>query len=178
MGVIGIEVLLVGPTVRSSSQLLQWLESRECECHCATTCKEACGLISRSSYDLVLSEYDLPDRTAYPLLEQLIGSISTLFLSTIVEDGFLWVPALLRGKRWPDAHMLRPGEFNEALSDVLRKVRHAKAETEEMAVDTTPGNELEPVAVALAPGDARNRMSFKVAHSQGRSRSAGVLLER
>src|SRR2546430_3973858 len=111
MSVVGVEVLLVGPRARGSSQLLQWLGSRECECHFATTCKEACALLSRSGYDLVLSEYDLPDRAAYPLLEKLIGSTTTLFLSAIVENGVLWVPALLRGRRWPESHMLRPGEL-------------------------------------------------------------------
>lgn len=153
MSVVGVEVLLVGPRARGSSQLLQWLGSCECECHFATTCKEACALLSRSDYDLVLSEYDLPDRAAYPLLEKLIGSTTTLFLSAIVENGFLWVPALLRG-RWPDSHMLRPDELREALSKVLKKVRHDKVEQEEMAHAAALGNELELVAVAPALGDA------------------------
>lgn len=154
MSVVGVEVLLVGPRARGSSQLLQWVVSCECECHFATTCKEACALLSCSDYDLVLSEYDLPDRAAHLLLENLIGSTSTLFLSAIVENGFLWVPALLRGRRWPDSHMLRPGELREALSKVLKKVKHDKVEQEEMAHAAALGNELEPVAVAPAPGDA------------------------
>jgi hypothetical protein len=154
MSAVGVEVLLVGPRARGSSQLLQWLGSCECECHFATTCKEACALLSCSVFDLVLSEYDLRDRAAYPLLEKLIGSTSTLFLSAIVENGFLWVPALLRGRRWPDSHMLRPGELREALSKVLKKVRQDKVEREEMAHAAALGNELELVAVAPAPGDA------------------------
>lgn len=115
----GIKVLLVGQTARSSVQLLQWLDNQGCQCNFAGSCKDACGLISRSGYDLVLSESDLPDRAVYPLLEQLIGSTSTLFLSTIVENGFVWVPALQRGRRWPDAHMLRQGEFLDALGKTL-----------------------------------------------------------
>ncbi len=177
MGVVGVEVLLVGPRARGFSQLLQWLGHRDCECHFATTCKEACALVSRSGYDLVLSEYDLPDRAAYPLLEKLIGSTSTLFLSTIVENGFLWVPALLRGRRWPDAHMLRPGELSEVLSDVLKKVRYEKAEREKMVHAATLGDALELVVVAPAPGDARNRTGFCAASSQPRSRVATVLAE-
>ncbi len=160
MSVVGVEVLLVGPRARGSSQLLQWLGSCECECHFATTCKEACALLSRSGYDLVLSEYDLPDRAAYPLLEKLIGSTTTLFLSAIVENGFLWVPALLRGRRWPESHMLRPGELREALSDVLKQVRRDKVESEETAHAVTLGDEVELVAVAPAPGDARKSDEF------------------
>ena len=152
MSVAGVEVLLVGPTARGSSQLLQWLGSRGCDCHFAATCKQAFALISRSGYDLVLSEYDLPDRAAYPLLEQLRGSTSTLFFSTIVENGFVWIPALLRGKRWPDAHMLRPGELSEALSDVIKKVGDDKAMTGQIPQATTLSrDELELVAVRRRP---------------------------
>ena len=168
MGVITIEVLLVGQTARGSSQLQKWLGSRGCDCHFAMSCKEACGLIACSGYDLVLSEYDLPDRAAYPLLEQLIGSTSTLFLSTIVEEGFLWVPALLRGRRWPDAHMLRPGELSEALSDVLQRVRGDRAETGPINRATTLGDELKLEAGSPAPSDACNWMGFKAAPSQAR----------
>ena len=150
MSVVGVEVLLVGPRARGSSQLLQWLGS----------CKEACALLSRSGYDLVLSEYDLPDRAAYPLLEKLIGSTTTLFLSAIVENGFLWVPALLRGRRWLESHMLRPGELREALSDVLKEVRRDKVESEETAYAVTLGDEVALVTVAPAPGDARKSDEF------------------
>ena len=127
---------------------------------------------------ILLSEYDLPDRTAYPLLEKLIGSTSTLFLSAIVENGFRWVPALLRGRRWPDSHMLRPGELREALSDVLKKVRRDKVERDEMAHVATLGDELERVPVAPAPSDARNRTGFKAASSQAQSWVATLLTER
>lgn len=114
-----ITVLLVGATARSSLQLLLWLYKRGCRCHFATTYQDACSLISRTQFDLVLSQYQLPDRTAFPLLDQLAGSPATLFLSAHVEDGCLWLPMLERGQRCVGAPLLRSDDFNEALAKVL-----------------------------------------------------------
>jgi hypothetical protein len=76
-------------------------------------------LISRTQFDLVLSQYQLPDRTAFPLLEWLTGSRTTLFLSTPVESGCLWLPMLDRGRRCVGAPVLWASDLAEALSKVL-----------------------------------------------------------
>jgi len=112
-------VLLVGETGRGSLRLLNWLYLRGCRCHFAASFQEARSLISRTQFDLVLSQYQLPDRTAFPLLESLTGSHTTLFLSTSVESGCLWLPMLDRGKRCVGAPMLRSSDLIEALSKVL-----------------------------------------------------------
>jgi CheY-like chemotaxis protein len=112
-------VLLVGEVPRSSLQLLLWLYERGCRCHFATSYRDACSLISRTQFDLVLSQYQLPDRTAFSLLDWLIGSPATLFLSTVVESGCLWLPMLERGKRCVGAPVLRSSDFNKALAKVL-----------------------------------------------------------
>ena len=113
------EILVVGETAQSSLELTQWLEKRGCRCHFAASCKEACGLISGFEFDFVLSHFELPDRTAYPLLEKLIGSATTLFYSTRIENGCLWLPALAKGRKWPGAKVLRPNEFAIALGRAL-----------------------------------------------------------
>jgi CheY-like chemotaxis protein len=112
-------VLLVGQTSRSSSQLTNWLYKQGCRCHFATSCQEARNLISRRQFDLVLSQYQLPDRTAFPLLDWLAGSPATLFLSTAVENGCLWLPMLERDERCIGAPLLRSSEFTGALAEVL-----------------------------------------------------------
>jgi hypothetical protein len=114
-----IMVLLVGEVPGSSLELLLWLYERGCRCHFATSYRDACSLISRTQFDLVLSQYRLPDRTAFPLLDCLIGSPATLFLSTVEESGGLWWPMLERGKRCIGAPLLRPNAFNEALAKML-----------------------------------------------------------
>jgi CheY-like chemotaxis protein len=114
-----IMVLLVGEVPGSSLQLLLWLYERGCRCHFATSYQDACSLISRTQFDLVLSQYQLPDRTAFSLVDWLTGSPATLFLSTVVESGCLWLPMLERGKRCVGAPLLRSSDFNEALSKML-----------------------------------------------------------
>jgi CheY-like chemotaxis protein len=113
-----ITVLLVGETAGAASQLLQWLRKRGCDCQTATCYHDACALLSRDEFDLVLSQYQLPDRTAFPLLDWLSGSSTTLFLSTAVETGSLWLPVLERGKRCASTTM-RASNFLEALQHLL-----------------------------------------------------------
>ncbi len=119
MGMRPKKVLLVGETSRSSTQLMNWLYKRGCQCHFAMSCQEACRLISHTQFDLVLSQYQLPDRTAFPMLDWLAGSPATLFLSTPVENGCLWLPMLERGKRCVGASLLRSNDMPEALGKAL-----------------------------------------------------------
>jgi len=115
----GIEVLLVGQTAGSSFQLLQWLDNIGCKCHFAGTYRDACTLISQTAFDLVISQLELPDRTAYPLRDWLRGSTATLFFSKRVENGCFWLPMLVRGTEWVGAHALRPEEFKDMLGKAL-----------------------------------------------------------
>ena len=115
----GMKVLLVGQTARSSFQLLQLLDDTGCQCRFASTYRDACTLISQTAFDLVISQFELPDRTAYPLLDRLIGSTATLFFSKRVENGCWWLPMLVRGRECVGAHGLRPGEFLDTLGKTL-----------------------------------------------------------
>lgn len=113
------EILVVGENAENSVQLTQWLERRGCKCRFASSCKEACRLLSHAKFDFVLSHFELPDRSAYPILEKLIGSTTSLFFSTRIENGCLWWPALTKGKKWPAARALRPNEFAVTLGSAL-----------------------------------------------------------
>jgi hypothetical protein len=114
-----IVVLLVGDAPGNSLELLLWLYKRGCRCHFAASFYDACRLISRTEFDLVLSQYHLPDRTSFSLSDWLVGSRASLFLATEVESGFLWLPILARGKRCVGAPVLRPSDFAGALEKVL-----------------------------------------------------------
>jgi CheY-like chemotaxis protein len=87
MGIKPVTVLLVGEGARNSLQRLQWLNQRGCRCQAAESCRDACNLVSRTQFDLGLSQYQLPVRTAFPLLDCLKGSPPTLFFSARVENG-------------------------------------------------------------------------------------------
>ena len=119
MGQNSMAVLLVGETARNWHQLLQWFESRGYKCRLASSYRDACSLISRTEFDVVLSQYQLPDRTAFPLLEWLEGSSASLYLSTSVESGSLWLPMLDRGKRCVGAPLLRGSNLAEAFDKLL-----------------------------------------------------------
>ena len=73
----------------------------------------------RAQFDLVLSQYQLPDRTAFPLSDRLVGSPATLFFCARVEDGSLWLKMLDRGHRCVGAPLLRSDDLTEALGTVL-----------------------------------------------------------
>ena len=114
-----ILVLLVGETARSSSNVLEWLERRGSRCRFSRSYRDASKLIRSTQFDLVLSEYQLPDRTAFPLLDWLEGSSATLFFSTRVEDGSLWLKVLERGRRCVGAPILRSRDMPNALGTLL-----------------------------------------------------------
>jgi CheY-like chemotaxis protein len=114
-----VMVLLVGETARSSSNVLEWLERRGSRCQFSRSYGDACELIRSTQFDLVLSEYQLPDRTAFPLLDWLEGSSATLFFSTRVEDGSLWLKMLERGTRCVGAPILRSRDLPKALGTLL-----------------------------------------------------------
>ena len=71
MGIEPVMVLLVGEGARNSLQRLQWLSHRGCSCQVAQSCRDACNLVSRTQFDLVLCQYQLPDRTAFRLVDGL-----------------------------------------------------------------------------------------------------------
>jgi CheY-like chemotaxis protein len=114
-----ISVLLVGEALESFPQLLRWLDSRGCRCQLAQSYRDACKLVSCTQFDLVLSQYQLPDRTAFPLLDLLVGSPATLFFCARVEDGSLWLKMLDRGNRCVGAPLLRSDDLTEALGTVM-----------------------------------------------------------
>ena len=114
-----ISVLLVGEALENFPQLLRWLDSRGCRCRLAKSYRDACNLVSCMQFDLVLSQYQLPDRTAFPLLDRLVGSPATLFFCARVEDGSLWLKMLDRGNRCVGAPLLRSDDLTEALGTVM-----------------------------------------------------------
>jgi hypothetical protein len=114
-----IKVLLVGQPSGNSLELLLWLCIQGCLCYFATSSCEARELISHTEFDLVLSQYQLPDGTAFCLSGWLEGSRAALFLSLEANGGWLWLPILKRGESCIGAPMLGSSDFLVALEKVL-----------------------------------------------------------
>jgi CheY-like chemotaxis protein len=67
MGIKPVMVLLVREAANNSLQLLHWFNRRGCCCQVAPSYRDAFNLVSHTQFDLVLSQYQRPDRTAFPL---------------------------------------------------------------------------------------------------------------
>jgi CheY-like chemotaxis protein len=99
-------VLLAGDTASRSATLRKWLGQRDCHCQFATSFVETCRMLSQREFDLVLCQYDLPDRTAFPLLDWLEGSPSSLIFARSGR-GRRWLPVVEGGQRRLDRPLLR-----------------------------------------------------------------------
>jgi CheY-like chemotaxis protein len=113
-------VLLAGDDAARSATLFKWLSDEACHCQFAASFQGACRLLSETKFDLVLCQYDLPDRTAFPLLDWLEGSQSTLLVSGRNRTGRRWLPMIERGRRCLDRPLLSTADLPGALGEMLR----------------------------------------------------------
>ncbi len=112
-------VLLVGHSAARSATLHQWLSDQGCHCQFAASFHAACKLMAESEFDLVLCQYELPDRAAFPLLDWLEGSRSTLLFTAGSGNGSRWLPVIERGKRCIDRPLLNARNLGNALLEML-----------------------------------------------------------
>ena len=112
-------VLLAGNTTARSATLWKWLGQRGCNCQFAASFQDACRLMSQKEFDLVLCQYELPDRTAFPLLDWLEGSRSTLLFSAKAGRGRRWLPMIERGKRYLNRPLLQTTDLPYALGNMV-----------------------------------------------------------
>jgi hypothetical protein len=61
--------------------------------------EDACNLVTRTQFNLMLSDYQVQDGRALSLLDRLVGSPATLFFSASVGRGSLCVQMLDLGQR-------------------------------------------------------------------------------
>jgi hypothetical protein len=118
-----IRVLLVGGSPQSFFLHRQHLEKNGCQCEFAACERTAWETLGHRQFGLVLSLH--PSRgTGNPSLGVLLsGSPTTLFYALRVEVGYWWVPILRLGEECFGAPVLRPSQFPDALSEVLKEIR-------------------------------------------------------
>lgn len=110
-----ITVLLAGDTATQSTVLEEWLQRHHCRYRSADTFEKTCRLLSETEFDVVLCQYDLPDRTAFPLLDWLEGTHCTLMLSSPAVKGNRWLPVVEHGTRCMDRPLLQTLDLLSAL---------------------------------------------------------------
>jgi CheY-like chemotaxis protein len=116
-------VLLAGDSAGRSARLQRWLGDRGFHCQFATSFAGACRLLAQTEFDLVLCPYELPDRTAFPLLDWLEGSRSTLLVSAKSKRGPRWLPLIEHGQRCLDRPLLRTTDLPGVLREMLDRPR-------------------------------------------------------
>jgi hypothetical protein len=112
-------VLLAGENVLQSVVLRKWLRRRQCPWQFARSFGEVCKRMSQRKFELVVCQYNLPDRTAFPLLDWLDGSGSSLFFFRWAGPHSTWVSVVYRGRRCVDGPILKAADLSRALDQIL-----------------------------------------------------------
>jgi DNA-binding NtrC family response regulator len=119
MNSTGATVLLVGDTAAKSTAIRKWLAKTRCCFRVASSFEDACSWLARTDFDLVLSKYQLSDRTAFPLLDWLEGSASSLIFCAKSSQGSRWLPVIEHGERLLHRRCLRATSLPRFLKRIL-----------------------------------------------------------
>jgi hypothetical protein len=117
------KILLIAASPKAVSFLATRLQKWACEIYFAASCKEAKAFASSHRFDLVLSEFRLPDGSSYSLTDLFIGSTTTLVYSYPMETGCWWLPAVNNGQLCWESRAMQPSEFMDFLDDTLKEIR-------------------------------------------------------
>jgi CheY-like chemotaxis protein len=128
------KVLLVGREFLETRTATDWFLKRRRLCLVASTLREVHELTKSSKFDLVLSNYHLPDGTGFALMERFRNLPVSLFLSHRVENGCIWLPAIVRGVPCWGAASLKPRVFNRLLAELVSGNRefHGRGEYQDI----------------------------------------------
>ncbi len=118
-----IRVLLVGDSPQLFFRHQKYLETNGCECEFAECERAAWEMLGQRQFDILLSLYTNRGTHSPSLAVLLSGTQTTLFYALRVGVGFWWVPLLRLGEECFGAPALRPGEFANALDEVLKEFR-------------------------------------------------------
>ena len=118
-----IKVLLIGDSPKLFFRCQKYLERNGCECKFAECEKSVWKMLDQSHFDLVLGLHASQGTRTPSLVELLSGLPTTLFYGLRVEVGYWWVPILRLGEECFGAPAPRPGEFSNALNEVLKEIK-------------------------------------------------------
>jgi len=110
-----MKVLLAGNSATRSPALRKWLRNHQCQYQLADSFEKTCRLLCETAFDLVLCQYELRDRAAFPLLDWLEGTHTSLMLSSPSTKAARWLPVIEQGTRCVDRPLLRTRDLPSAL---------------------------------------------------------------
>lgn len=114
-------VLLAGEFANPCCDVALRLADWDARCQFAKSCEQACALLERQAFKLVISELKLADGSALRAAALLEGSPTTMFCSLPVEDSCLWIQVVERGHACFRPSIWRPREFGRVLRRALQE---------------------------------------------------------
>ena len=115
-------VLLLRDEPTGCFSLVDWLQQSGYKCQIATSPREAVALLGKAHFHVVLSEFSVSVGNTHRLISQVTGSAASLFFRLEMEDGCLWLPAVVRGQDCWGTSAMRPKEFHPVLKELLRQM--------------------------------------------------------
>ena len=145
-------ILLVGKSLGSNLALSDFLQRLGGCLTRSETLADAALLLRLLQFKTVLSQMQLDDGSSSSPLRDLVAPSATLVLSVRVESGYVWVPALWKGRECWGTCMLRPAEFRARLRELLTRSRIEDSRARRVGVAVGRAPMLSPSASALRPG--------------------------
>ncbi len=125
------------------------------ECICVEDANDAIGVLQEHSFDLILSDLNMPGNLKLELLKE--GRTKYSHIPMIVITGVPSIPSAIESVRLGIAdYLLKPVKFEELLAAIKRAIRHPAAEIAQAAQADVP----------ISPADLRSRYPEIIGESQ------------
>jgi hypothetical protein len=116
------KVLLVNDHKSAAYHLLSYLRSLGCMCSLTRSHNEACDLLRREEFDLVLSRFAPDAGACHELVMLAAGTRASLFYFFAIEDGCWWIPRVRFGQEcWGETALL-PRQFAYVLEKLIQEI--------------------------------------------------------
>ena len=131
------KVLLVNDHKSAADHLLNYLRSLGCLCSLTRSHDEACDLLRREEFDLVLSRFAPDGGACHELVMLSAGTRASLFYFFAIEDGCWWIPRVRFGQECWGETALPPRQFAYVLEKLIQEIAKASSGTRNVAAETT-----------------------------------------
>jgi len=131
------KVLLVKDHKSAAYHLLNYLRSLGCLCSLTRSHDEACDLLRREEFDMVLSKFVPQGGACHELVMLSAGTRASLFYFFAVENSCWWIPRVRFGQECWGETALQPRQFAYILEKLIQEIANASSGIKEVAAETT-----------------------------------------
>ena len=146
------KVLFVNDNKSAAYHLLNYLKRRGCLCSLTRSHDQACDLLRREEFDLVLSRFAPDGGACHELVMLSAGTRASLFYFFAVENSCWWIPRVRFGQECWGETALHPRQFAYVLEKLIQEIANASSGMKDVAAETTkPQKRPRVAALALQP---------------------------